>query len=163
MTKIAWQWCWPDLKAHLLVAQDVANLLVGHRQRDCDKECGGQLFVDATNPIGLVLTLATPPHKNDRAGATWLELDANRCREEILWANARGYRLVGYWHTHPQNIPMLSSADIKSFARFAKQYRQHLPHPLAIIVGNSPSPDGIKAWSFRNKTYVEAVWDSWPN
>ncbi len=70
---------------------------------------------------------------------------------------------MGYWHTHPQSIPMISPADIGSFSRFAACYTQQLPHPLAIIVGNSSSHEGIKAWSFRDGRYVEAVWGSWPD
>lgn len=57
---------------------------------------------------------------------------------------------------------MISPTDIGSFSRFAARYTQDLPHPLAIIVGNSSSPEGIKAWSFRAGRYVEATWSGWP-
>ncbi|MBX9763861.1 MAG: Mov34/MPN/PAD-1 family protein [Pseudomonadaceae bacterium] len=162
MTAIAWQWSWPGVDTHLLVSQDVASLLERYRQRRFDVERGGQLFVDPASAAGLVLALATPPHRDDRAGRTWLELNAHRCRDEIERANAAGLRLVGYWHTHPQSIPMISPTDVESFSRFAARYTQDLPHPLAIIVGNSSSPEGIKAWSFREGRYVEAAWGSWP-
>ncbi|EQB2600303.1 Mov34/MPN/PAD-1 family protein [Aeromonas salmonicida] len=102
--------------------------------------------------------MATPPHRNDRAGRSWLELDAGRCRQEIESANAQGLRLVGYWHTHPQTIPAISLTDIESFSRFAAHHIQDLPHPIAIIVGTSSKPEGIKAWSFRGGKYVEAAW-----
>ncbi len=161
MTVIAWQWSWPGLDTPLLVSQDVASLLERYRQRRFDVERGGQLFVDLSSAAGLVLALATPPHRNDRAGKTWLDLNAPRCREEIEQANAAGLRLVGYWHTHPQSIPMISPTDIGSFSRFAAHYTQELPHPLAIIVGSSSSPEGIKAWSFRGGRYVEATHSNW--
>lgn len=161
MSVIAWQWRWPEIDTHLLVSQDVASLLGHFRQRRFGVERGGQLFVDLSSPAGLVLALATPPHRNDRAGRTWLELDAHRCRDEIERANTVGLRLVGYWHTHPQSIPMISPSDIGSFSRFAANYTQDLPHPLAIIVGNSIGPEGLKAWSFRAGRYVEAVRNSW--
>jgi hypothetical protein len=163
MTQIAWQWTWPGVDTHLLVSQDVASLLESYRQRRFDVERGGQLFVDPSSANGLVLALATPPHGADRAGRAWLELNPCRCREEIERANAIGLRLVGYWHTHPQSIPMISPTDIRSFSRFAAHYTQDLPHPLAIIVGTSSSPEGIKAWSFREGHYVGAVWSSRPN
>lgn len=108
MTAIAWQWSWPGLNTPLLVSQEVASLLEGYRQMRFDVERGGQLFVDPSSDAGLVLALATPPHKDDRAGRTWLDLNARRCRKEIELANAAGLRLVGYWHTHPQSIPMIS-------------------------------------------------------
>lgn len=61
MTAIAWQWSWPGVDTHLLVSQDVANLLERYRQRRFDVEHGGQLFVDPASAAGLVLALATPP------------------------------------------------------------------------------------------------------
>ena len=161
MTAIAWQWSWPGLNTPLLVSKEAASVLESYRQKRFEVERGGQLFVDPSSSIGLVLTLATPSHKDDRAGRTWLDLNARRCREEIEQANATGLRLVGYWHTHPQRIPMISPTDVQSFFQFAAHYTQELPHPMAIIVGNSSSPDGIKAWSFRDGHYVEAVWGHW--
>ena len=161
MTTIAWQWNWPGVDTHLLVSRDVASLLENYRQRRLDVERGGQLFVDPSGANGLVLALATPPHKDDRSGKTWLELNIDRCRKEVEQANVVGLRLVGYWHTHPQNIPMISTTDIKSFSNFAVRYTQDLPQPLAIIVGNSSNPEGIKAWSFREGRYIEAVWSNW--
>jgi hypothetical protein len=156
MTDIIWRWRWPGVSSELLVSQAVTTVLESHRQQVWGVERGGQLFVDPLHPSGLVLALATPPHHADRSGWAWLELNASRCLDEIENANAKGLRLVGYWHTHPQTIPAISSADIGSFSRFAARYIQDLPNPIAIIVGQSRKLEGIKAWSFREGTYVEA-------
>ena len=58
MTAIAWQWTWPGLNTPLLVSQEVASLLESYRQKHCDVEHGGQLFVDPSSAAGLVLALA---------------------------------------------------------------------------------------------------------
>lgn len=158
MTDIAWRWRWPGVDSELLVSQAVADVLDKHRQGLFGVERGGQLFVNPVNPTGLMLSLATRPHRSDRSGWSWLELDAERCRQEIQDANDQGLRLVGYWHTHPQSVPTISSADVGSFSRFAARYTQDLPHPIAIIVGKSEKPEGIKAWSFRGGRYIEATW-----
>lgn len=159
MTDIAWRWRWPSVDSELIVSRAVADVLDNHRQHGKNVERGGQLFVDPISPTGLLLALATLPHHADRAGRTWLELNVQRCQEEIKSANAQGLRLVGYWHTHPASIPEISPADITSFSRFAARYPQELPHPIAIIVGQSTKPEGIKAWSFRGVTHVvEATW-----
>jgi hypothetical protein len=120
------------------------------RQRFWEKERGGQLFADVSRPDGVWLALATPPHPADSAGRSWLVLDPERCRREIEHANANGLRLIGYWHTHPQRVPSLSAQDSTSFHRFAQRYRKDLPHPLAVIVGQSLRSDGIRAWSIRD-------------
>lgn len=143
----------------LLVSWTTADVLNRHRQRGGELERGGQLFVDPLSSAGLLLALATPPHRADRAGRSWLEFNARRCQEEIKVANAQGLRLVGYWHTHPADIPEISPADMKSFSKFAACYPQELPHPIAVIVGTSSQPEGIKAWSFRdNGNAVAANW-----
>lgn len=157
MTDIAWRWGWPEVDSELLVSQEVADVLDNHRQRGSGVERGGQLFVNPVNCTGLLLARATLPHRADRAGRSWLELDARRCRQEIEDANAHGLRLVGYWHTHPQTVPVISPADVKSFSNFSARYMQDLPHPIAIIVGKSDKSEGIKAWSFRGGRYIEAV------
>ncbi|MBI6152194.1 Mov34/MPN/PAD-1 family protein [Serratia surfactantfaciens] len=157
MTSIAWRWKWGSGDVELLVSQAVADVLGSYRQRWWGAERGGQLFVASDCPDGLLLALATLPHSSDRAGRTWLELNDQRCLNEINRANTTGLRLVGYWHTHPQKIPEISSADIDSFSRFAARYTKELPHPLAVIVGQSSQSAGIKAWSFRGGQYVEAT------
>lgn len=150
MNEIAWRWQWPSQSAELHVTQSVARLLSAHRQRLWESERGGQLFVDPLDPRGLVLAGATSPHPADRAGWTWLDLNPDRCRHEIAQANARGWRLVGYWHTHPQVVPKISPTDTASFAAFATRYASALPSPLAVIVGKSDHRKGIRAWSFQD-------------
>ncbi len=117
-------------------------------------EGGALCFTSLIQTVSFCL-LQQAPHKADKAGRTWLELDPERCKKEIQEANALGLRLIGYWHTHPQVIPQISGADISSFSRFAQRYSQVLPHPVAIIVGTSPDTSGIKAWSFREGMYIE--------
>lgn len=155
--EISWGWKWPEVEVVLLVSRSAADIFFCNRQISEGPERGGQLFVDPTNPSGIILSLATAPHKSDKAGRKWLELDPERCKKEIQEANNLGLRLIGYWHTHPQLTPQISGADISSFSRFAQRNTQKLPHPLAVIVGTSPEISGIKAWSFRKGGYIEGV------
>lgn len=158
MTTIAWRWCWPSVNSELLVSHMVAKVLCSNRQPIFGVEKGGQLFIDPNRPEGLVLDLATPPHEADRSGRFWLVLDGERCQEEIEKANTQGLRLIGYWHTHPQYFPKLSPQDIASFSKFASRNNRDLPCPIAIIVGKSRKPEGIKAWSFRDERCIEGIW-----
>lgn len=152
-----WAWHWPTLGVELIVPLPVALVLDTHRQRRLQKERGGLLFVDAHDPRGLVLAWASPPHQADRAGILDLVIDARRGRTEIEDANAKGWRLVGYWHTHPQRVPELSQTDLSSFRALAARNPVDLPLPMAVIVGRSSSEEGIRAWSIRREGPVRAA------
>jgi hypothetical protein len=144
-----WIWTWSALDISLHVHASVVAVLENYRQDQAGNERGGQLFVDVMRPDGLWLVEATPPHQNDKSGPTWLELDPRRCQEEIVKANAKGLRLIGYWHSHPEHVPALSGQDIKSLKEFSRQNSHQLPHPLAVIVGRSLSAEGIRAWVYQ--------------
>lgn len=154
--RLAWSWHWPQFDAVLRVDTRTAAILRGARQGWFQRERGGQLFADISGREGVWLT-ASPPHPADAAGHTWLELEAARCRAEIEHANQNGLRLIGYWHTHPQRIPRLSSKDHASFRTFADRYRDVLPNPVAVIVGTSTTDQGIRAWSIRPGGLIEAT------
>lgn len=142
-------WHWPTLGIELIVPPSIASVFDTHRQRFFQKERGGLLFVDLRDPRGLLLASASPPHPADRAGWFELVIDEHRGRAEIEHANAKGLRLIGYWHTHPQNTPELSMADLASFRALAAGNPIDLPLPVAVIVGRSSSKEGIRAWSIR--------------
>lgn len=145
-----WLWTWPALAISLHVHPSVVAVLENYRQQQGSHEQGGQLFVDVTQPDGLWLVEATPPHPNDKSGPTWLEMDPHRCQDEIVEANTNNLRLIGYWHSHPEAVPVLSGQDIKSLKKFSRQNSHQLPNPLAVIVGRSLLADGIRAWVYQS-------------
>ncbi|MGZ8250894.1 MAG: Mov34/MPN/PAD-1 family protein, partial [Methylophilaceae bacterium] len=92
-------------------------------------------------------------HPGDLSGPAWLELDPERCKKEVKAANAKGLLLIGFWHTHPELVPNLSLQDKKALLEFSKKNASTLPNPIAIIVGQSQEPDGIRAWSVQHKAF----------
>ncbi|MCU4581177.1 Mov34/MPN/PAD-1 family protein [Acinetobacter gyllenbergii] len=154
---LAWEWQWKTIDVHLKVARAVADVFFAHTQNTKENEMGGQLFIDTSMSNGLWLSLATPPHKDDRAGPTWLELDSNRCKQEIIESKEQGLILAGYWHTHAELIPNLSAQDLKSFREFSCKNIESLPSPLAIIVGNSTETSSIRAWSLQKNDFLQAT------
>lgn len=152
----SWVWRWPTLGVELIVPPPVVAVFNAHRQRFLQKERGGLLFVDPSDARGLVLAHASPPHLADRSGRFELTIDEQRGRIEIEEANARGLRLIGYWHTHPQRVPELSSTDVASFRALAICNPTSLPLPVAVIVGRSPKQEGIRAWSIRPEGIIRA-------
>lgn len=149
MSDLNWIWHWPTVQLELGISLNVYEYLKSQSQANNENEKGGQLFISIENPRGLFIEIATPPHSKDKAGRTWLELDPGRCKEEIIHYNKNGLILVGYWHTHPESTPNISGKDIQSFGEFSLKNHQSLPTPIAIIVGQSTSQNGIRAWSIQ--------------
>ncbi|WP_288499727.1 Mov34/MPN/PAD-1 family protein [uncultured Acinetobacter sp.] len=144
------------LNVELKVSTQVVDIFFSHQQKLNEDEKGGQLFIDTSMSDGLWLAVATSPHNADRSGPTWLELDANRCKQEALEYQKQGFVLVGYWHTHTELTPNLSPKDIKSFREFSRNNIRSLPNPLAVIVGNGANNDTIRAWSFQKNEMILA-------
>lgn len=123
-----------ELSAHVIA------LMTQHRQlRFWHRERGGLLFAPSIGASDghVLLTEASPPHRHDRSGRTWLELDHRRCIEEIRHRFARGLHFVGYWHTHPERFPRLSSQDSVSLRPLMDDPGIDLVRLIMIVVGNS--------------------------
>lgn len=152
----AWQWYFREIDVKLLVSKSVYDLFDINRQFGKKHECGGLLFVHNNHRDGVVLCLATPPSSKDKATRHSLEFDHERCRIETTGANENDLRLIGYWHSHPEDIPNLSSQDMQSFRNLIKDNPIELPSPIAVIVGRNLGPEGIRAWLIRGSTRFQA-------
>lgn len=122
------------------------NVLTSYRQYGNQSEVGGQLFVDINQPDGIWLVKATPPHPADKCSYRSVEFNKLRCLEEIRQASKEGLQFIGYWHTHPQDIPQLSAQDRLSIRNFVIRNRHIQECSLAVVVGQSYSCNGIRAW-----------------
>lgn len=142
-----WHWSWPELSLDLLVSAPAAAVFAAYRQSSHQVERGGQLFVDVQDPRGLLLSVATPPNRADRAGVTWLDLDPDRCRREVASSHRNGLQLVGVWHTHAELNPQLSRQDLTSLNAYGQA---NAFWPLAVVVGQGDHPSEVRAWSVRD-------------
>lgn len=154
---IAWVWRWPTLSVELLVTDEAAAILRSGRQPIGANERGGQLFVSTSDHRGLILASVSLPHPDDDASECTLKLNEQRCSDEIAQANANGMRFIGFWHSHPEDVPGLSPRDLSSFQSFGRKNATSVPWPVAVIVGRSETPEGIKAWSIRESACLEAT------
>lgn len=147
-SKLTWRWDFFDVT--IIVSDLVADTFKRYVQSAKDFERGGQLFVDLTMSDGLWLVEASSPHPDDTAGVDWLHLNQERCTAEIINANQRELRLVGYWHTHPENIPTISPQDVMSFRNFSAVNSTYLQNPLVVVVGRR----SVNAW-IVTKAHIE--------
>jgi len=155
-SSFVWQWLLKEIEVTLLVEKSVFQLFDKNRQFGNKHECGGLLFVDSNNKNGLVLSMATPPNSRDKSTKYSLDFDPERCRTETKDANEKNLRLIGYWHSHPENIPNISPKDMQSFRKLIKDNPLELPSPIAVIVGRNKGPDGIRAWLINGDNIYRA-------
>jgi len=100
-------------------------------------ERGGVLLASSVGASdGLVeVVRVTSPHRNDRSGWYWLKLDHARVLNEIRSAFDQGLHFVGYWHTHPQVRPQLSSQDVAAMMPAIRGADLDLQRLLMVVVG----------------------------
>ncbi|KOO58678.1 hypothetical protein WH43_07425 [Rheinheimera sp. KL1] len=139
-------WGWDNPKLVLHVTENVMKVLTSYRQYGNQSEVGGQLFVDMNQPDGIWLVKATLPHPADKCSYNSVEFNKLRCLEEMRQASKEGLQFIGYWHTHPQDIPQLSPQDLVSIRKFVNKNKHIQECYIAVIVGRSLSLDGVRAW-----------------
>lgn len=100
-------------------------------------ERGGVLLASSVGASDGVVEVVrvTPPHRHDRAGWYWLKLDHARVLNEIQGAFDLGLHFVGYWHTHPQARPQLSSQDVDAIMPAIRGAGLDLQRLLMVVVG----------------------------
>ncbi|MCW0938432.1 Mov34/MPN/PAD-1 family protein [Pantoea sp. RG18] len=157
LPSLAWAWEWEEYDFKIQVSEYVSTVFNDHRQHGHKIECGGLLFIDPSFNNGLWLSSATLPHPSDKSTRHWVEFNPNRCESEQTQARKHGLIFAGYWHTHPQSIPALSNQDKTSIERFYLTNKNIISSPIFIIVGTSPCKNGIKAWAYKNESFLEGV------
>ncbi len=100
-------------------------------------ERGGVLLASSVGASDGVVEVVrvTPPHRDDRAGWYWLKLDHARVLNEIQGAFDQGLHFVGYWHTHAQVRPQLSSQDVDAMMPAIRGAGLDLQRLLMVVVG----------------------------
>lgn len=129
----------------VVIRQPALAVFDAHRQRRClSREAGGQLFAQV-RADAWEITVATGPRSKDRRGrfSFWPHRPSEQ--EEIHDQHALGRDYVGDWHTHPEDVPRPSCADLTSITAVARRSTHHLPGFLLLLIGRSPFPDGLWA------------------
>lgn len=76
-------------------------------------------------------------------GVSFDSLAAQLEREEKF---ENGLHCLGYWHTHPERVPMPSQADVDMMAEHALASKDMFSGIIFVIVGSSPAPEGLRIW-----------------
>lgn len=111
------------------------------------RESGGLLFAPSIgSDNGAVrITDVSGPNSGDRRSRYSLKLDYRACLKDIAKRFDDGLHFVGYWHTHPEEYPSLSSTDRRAFAKNLRDGGLEIEKMIAVVIGNGNGPDSIHA------------------
>jgi len=107
------------------------------------RETGGILIGAYDSNLRLATVyLATGPTEDSHHNATTFERGVKGIKEIIALINIEispKLHYIGEWHSHPNNRPNPSHADLKQMQIFAKNKQFGIKSPLLLIVGGRPN------------------------
>jgi integrative and conjugative element protein (TIGR02256 family) len=108
---------------------------IGNNRNEAGGILIGRLILESSN---IVIDKVSIPQKKDRRNR-FLFFRHFRGHQKVInriWKQSKGtFNYLGEWHTHPQDIPIPSSVDVKSWEKLAKKVQSELDFLLFIIVG----------------------------
>lgn len=114
-------------------------------------EAGGQLF-GTVSPDTVRVMAATGPYPQDERRRYQYRSDpaaAESAIEEHTWA---GRLYLGEWHTHAEEDPQPSRADVEAMRTLRTKSQLNASSVLLVIVGLSSRPDAMLVCSFGKVT-----------
>jgi len=124
----------------LTVTDEVIRVWLSHRQNYYWKKEACGILIGSSNEVetNLNLSLATPPMKNDfRSRHSFKILDPHhQYTVDNEWIDSGGSRFfLGFWHTHPQAIPIPSDLDRTEWKNKLNLNKKHMKALFYPIIG----------------------------
>jgi integrative and conjugative element protein (TIGR02256 family) len=114
-----------------------------HRQtRFWYNEAGGLLFAKLS-PTTVEIVTATGPRRTDRRSRWRYFPDRRAEQQEIDFFYQHGQHFVGFWHTHPEELPRPSNIDNDSLSESVRLSSHQLNGFVQVIVGLDQFPQGL--------------------
>lgn len=128
-----------------LPADAVVRLTSFAQQRWWSKESVGQIYSADLSGSVVQVDAVTKLRSNwsSRAG---VRLDIPAATDERAKFFEQGLHCLGFWHSHPQEVPEPSQADIAMAADHARAGKEIFAGIVFVIVGTAPPPDGLGVW-----------------
>ncbi len=84
-----------------------------------------------------IVTKATPPPRDSRAGRTWFHrgIAGLRLLLEKYWTKPERRYYIGEWHFHTAVDVEPSPDDIDQMTRISRDRKYNCPEPVSLIVG----------------------------
>jgi hypothetical protein len=136
--------------------------LHAHAQRRCwSKERVGQLYsADLTSSTVRIDAITTLGSRWSSHNAIHLNMLAVLAERKKMFA--AGLHCLGFWHSHPQTIPVPSQDDIAMAADHAQAASAVFAGLVFVIIGTAPAPDGLGVWVHDGARLLRAVQSAEP-
>ena len=120
--------------------------LHAHAQRRCwSKERVGQLYsADLSSSTVRIDAITTLGSRWSSHTAVRLDMPAVLAERKKMFA--AGLHCLGFWHSHPQTIPVPSQDDITMAADHAQAASAMFAGLVFVIIGTASAPDGLGVW-----------------
>lgn len=124
-----------------------------------DPESGGQLFGKLNGSV-LTFEAATGPYLRDERTRYVYRSNPVAAQKAIARHAALGRTYLGEWHTHADDRPNPSGADLRAIEELQTRSALNDVDLFLLIVGRLAPPDGLRLLSFSSR--VETEWTlSW--
>lgn len=109
------------------------------------RESVGQLYTrDLTADVIVVDTVTKlPANWSSFSGVGFDVRDAANERADLF---AHGLHCLGFWHSHPEEVPHPSGTDLQMAADHAHASKDIFTGLIFLIVGRAPFPKGLGVW-----------------
>jgi integrative and conjugative element protein (TIGR02256 family) len=138
----------PDHRDAVRISGSALNHVSAHRQRRIfSKEAGGQIFGNIHAGV-LSIVAATGPYQGDHRSRFAYRSNPTAAQSAIVEQAAQGRSYLGEWHTHSEDLPEPSAADLVAVRALLAASQLSNSDLFLLIVGRIDPPGGLTLLSF---------------
>lgn len=131
----------------IVISKDVLDHMARRRQLSWyAREAGGQLF-GSINANEVVVSTATGPYRGDQRSRFSYRSNVNAAQGAIEERAVDGLFYLGEWHTHPEDHPSASAADLDAMQRLRNASETKSSSLLMLIQGKAIGSQGLAIYT----------------
>ncbi|MFZ1123847.1 MAG: Mov34/MPN/PAD-1 family protein [Candidatus Baltobacteraceae bacterium] len=145
-----------DESLHLELPLGIARYMRWRSTMAKGKETGGVLIGSYSADLtAAIVTRATAPPSDSRAGATWFERGTAGVDKLLEDAWSKGLHYLGEWHSHPGGEAIASSKDETQMRRIAADKLSRCSTPVLVILGGQSGEQEIAAYAQSSGSFLK--------
>lgn len=145
-------WRCQEFDQLLRIEQKAIDYMLEYRQTaHRTTEAGGQLF-GTVSPDAVRVMAATGPYPQDERRRYQYRSEPAAAKSAIDEQARAGRLYLGEWHTHAEEDPQPSRADVEAMRTLRMKSQLNASSVLLVIVGLSNRPDAMSVYSFGKVT-----------